>query len=46
MQLACAMPTANNTCAHVLLVDVTYDYLFGIFLPEVSIICTTVLATV
>ena len=36
VQLVCAMPTANNTCAHVLLEDVTYDYLFGSFLPEVN----------
>ena len=36
VQLVCAMPTANNTCAQVLFEDVTYEYLFGSFLPEVS----------
>lgn len=39
------MPTANNTCGHILLENVTLEYVFQVFIPQVSYnICTSIIA--
>ena len=36
VQLVCAMPSAGNTCAHVILADGIFDLIFQHYFPQVS----------
>ena len=43
VQLVCAMPSANDTCARVLFEDITFDYIFDTYFQQVSYVSIAII---